>query len=232
MKKILTVLAAILAFTVFFAACSKEPEPEPESSSEPEPVSVVEEVVSSEPEEPVEEEPVKLNALVIYFSRPGGNYKVGDITEGNTYKVAKEIALQTDAEMFEIKTLQEYPDDYDECVEVAQKERDEMYRPALVEYPDRDYIAGFDEIYLGYPIWIGDMPMAIYTFMENVDLDGKPLNVFITHEGSRTAGTIEIIRRYYPYATLSQPLTIYGSVAQNYPDDVKNDVANWLESIH
>ena len=41
MKKILTVLAAILAFTVFFAACSKEPEPEPESSSEPEPVSVV-----------------------------------------------------------------------------------------------------------------------------------------------------------------------------------------------
>ena len=102
MKKILTVLAAILAFTVFFAACSKEPEPEPESSSEPEPVSVVEEVVSSEPEEPVEEEPVKLKALVIYFSRPGGNYKVGDITEGNTYKVAKEIALQTDAEMFEI----------------------------------------------------------------------------------------------------------------------------------
>jgi flavodoxin len=232
MKKILSMIIAFSAFLVLFAACSKQPEPEPESSSEPEPSSV-EEVISSEPEaEPVEEEPVKLKALVIYFSRTGENYKVGEITEGNTYKVAKEIALQTDAEMFEIRTLQSYPDDYEECVEVAQKERDEAYRPALVEVPDPEYLEGFDEIYLGYPIWCGDMPMAIYTFMEKVDLDGKPVNVFITHEGSRTAGTIETIRRYYPYATLSQPLTIYGSVAQNYSEDVKNDVANWLESIH
>ena len=229
MKKILALLLALIVFAAVLSGCSKKEEPSSEipvssreeflpESSEPEP----------EPEPETDPEPKKV--LIIYFSRAGENRNVGEVEEGNTAKVAKEIAKQTGGDLFELVTVEEYPSDYEEMLKVAQQEQDDMARPELVALPDN--IEDYDEIYLGYPIWHGDMPMAIYTFMDRVDIGGDmPLHLFITHEGSRTAGTNETIRRYYPYARLSQPLTIYGSVAQNYPDDVAHDVAEWIASF-
>ena len=40
--------------------------------------------------------------LIAYFSRAGENYSVGVIDEGNTAKLAKEIAAQTGGDLFEI----------------------------------------------------------------------------------------------------------------------------------
>ena len=103
--------------------------------------------------------------LVAYFSRAGGNYGVGNIKQGNTKIVAKMIAKQTGGKLFEIKTKKAYPTDYDECKVVAEKEMNENARPALKTKVKN--MSQYDTVYLGYPIWYADMPMAVYTFLES-----------------------------------------------------------------
>ena len=68
--------------------------------------------------------------LVTYFSHAGENYNVGVIEEGNTAKLAKVIAEQTGADLFEIVPVVDYPHSYDECLEVATAEQREGARPA------------------------------------------------------------------------------------------------------
>lgn len=51
-------------------------------------------------------------SLVVYYSKTGEQYGVGTITEGNTAKVAKEIAAQTGADILELKTVKKYPEGY------------------------------------------------------------------------------------------------------------------------
>ena len=69
--------------------------------------------------------------LVIYFSRKGKNYVNGDIVElekGNTELVAEYIRDAVGADLFEIETIKEYPDDYMECTEVAKSSRHKRIR--------------------------------------------------------------------------------------------------------
>ena len=67
--------------------------------------------------------------LVAYFSRTGENYNVGNIEKGNTHIVADMIAEQTGGDTFEISTVTPYPDNYDECTDIARQEQNENARP-------------------------------------------------------------------------------------------------------
>lgn len=97
--------------------------------------------------------------LVAYFSRTGENYSVGTISEGNTAVIAKIIAEETGADLFEIKPVTPYPDDYQEMLAVAQREASEDARPAISgTVSDMD---GYDTVFIGYPIWNGDMPKIV-----------------------------------------------------------------------
>lgn len=164
-------------------------------------------------------------SLVAYFSRTGEQYGVGVITEGNTAKVAKEIARQTGADLFEIVADVDYSDRYRTLTEQAQEEKRAGARPSLVKDID---ISSYDTIYLGYPIWWGDMPMVLYTFLETHDWKGKTVYPFSTHEGSGLAGTPEKIRKTIPGATVGKGLAIRGRTAQNDPEAVREAVEGWL----
>ena len=62
--------------------------------------------------------------LVIYYSRRGQNYFGGnivDIEKGNAEQLAEYISEATGADVFEVRTVKDYPEDYTECTEVAQK---------------------------------------------------------------------------------------------------------------
>ena len=72
--------------------------------------------------------------------------------------------------MFEIKPANPYPDDYEECTEVAKAEKENNERPELASLPDS--IEKYDRIYIGYPIWWHTVPMVIGTFLESCDLCG------------------------------------------------------------
>ncbi|MDO4555302.1 MAG: hypothetical protein Q4B70_09185 [Lachnospiraceae bacterium] len=60
--------------------------------------------------------------LVAYFSRTGENYGVGTIEKGNTAIIAEMIAEEVNGGLFEIRTVESYPEDYDETTEIAQQE--------------------------------------------------------------------------------------------------------------
>lgn len=155
------------------------------------------------------------NALVAYFSRAGENYSVGVVEVGNTQKVAEEIARQTGADTFKIETVQTYPEGYEDCKVVATEERDSDARPELAG--EVDNWDSYDTIYLGYPIWYGDMPMALYTFLENHDFTGKTVIPFNTHGGSGQASTVSSIRSAAARATVEEGAALSGSDAQNDP---------------
>ena len=101
------------------------------------------------------------NLLIAYFSRAGENYNVGVVERGNTELLAEIVAEETGGELFRIETVFEYPSDYDEMLTVATQERNENARPEL-----KTKISNFDEydvIFVGYPIWWGDMPTMSLT---------------------------------------------------------------------
>lgn len=152
--------------------------------------------------------------LVLYFSM-----------SGNTEKVANIIHDNVGGDIIKLETVEEYPSDYDELVDYAQEEQQENARPELSTKIDD--IEAYDIIFLGYPNWWGDMPMPIYTFLEEYDLRKKTIAPFITHGGSGLSNTPENIQGEEPEATVTEGLAIYGSDAR----DSESDVTNWLTSL-
>ena len=70
----------------------------------------------------------------------------------------------------------------DETVDMAQEEQDAQARPELQEIPD---MSAYDTVFISFPNWWGTYPMAVATFLDNVDLKGKNVIPVCTHEGSR-----------------------------------------------
>lgn len=167
--------------------------------------------------------------LVVFFSHTGENYAVGNITKGNTHIVAEMIAEATGGRLFEIVPEKAYPDTYQECVEVAKQEKEHNARPAV-----RGDIAAedYDVVFLGYPNWWGDMPMAVYTFLEKHDWSGKTLLPFCTHEGSGLSGTERKIADACKGATVGKGLALRGATAQNKRDEARKAVQSWLEKAN
>lgn len=169
------------------------------------------------------------STLVTYFSHAGENYNVGVIEEGNTAKLAKVIAEQTGADLFEIVPMVDYPHSYDECLEVATAEQREGARPEYVG--DVENWDQYDTVFIGYPIWWGEIPNIVYTFMENHDFAGKTVIPFNTHEGSGQSHSQRDIEKTLPDATVLQGLAVRGATAQNDADSTAKAVTDWLSGL-
>lgn len=167
--------------------------------------------------------------LVAYFSRADENYSVGTIKEGNTAKIAKIIAQKTGADLFEIKTQKPYPKSYKECTDVAMTEKNQNVRPALATDLTQEEIGKYETIFIGYPIWWGDMPMALYTFLESKNLDGKTIIPFCTHEGSGLSGTAGILKAMFKKSTVKDGLAVRGKTAQNDKAASEKAVDVWIK---
>lgn len=120
--------------------------------------------------------------LVVYFSRTG-----------TTKTVAKKIKKMTDGTMFRIQTKKKYPSDYDKMLDTAQKEQDENARPALKKKVKS--MKKYDIILIGFPIWWGDAPMAVYSFLESHNLSGKTIVPFCTSGGTGIGGSVKNIKK-------------------------------------
>ena len=165
--------------------------------------------------------------LVVVFSRADENYGVGYVEVGNTMKIAQLIAQKTGAELFEVAPAKKYPADYDTCIDVAKKEQNRNARPAIAQ--DKD-ISGYDVIFFGYPVWWGDIPMCMYTFVEAHDWNGKRVIPFCTHEGSGAGRTEGTLKRTMKGAEISSAMAMRGARAQKGGSDVEKTVDNWLKS--
>ncbi len=165
--------------------------------------------------------------LVTYFSRTGENYSVGNIKTGNTQIVAQVIAEATGADLFHIEPVEEYPANYDECTKIASKEREANARPA---YKGDAKVEDYDIVFIGYPIWWGDAPMPVYTFIDAHKWNGKTVIPFCTHEGSGLSNENEI-HKACKGATFLNGLCVYGHNAQNNPPETRAAVLKWLKGL-
>ncbi len=167
--------------------------------------------------------------LVVYFSRTGEQYSVGNITEGNTAIIAKMIAEQTKADLFEVKLKNDtYPVAYKALTEVALSEKKANARPEIAD--DVENFADYDVVFIGTPNWWADMPMALYTFIEAHNWTGKTVIPFVTHEGSGLSSIPSKIKTA-TNAEMLDGLAVYGHVAQNDREQAKEEVTNWLKKL-
>lgn len=163
--------------------------------------------------------------LVVFFSRTGENYAVGNIQKGNTHIIAEMIAEETDGILFQIEPLKAYPEDYKKCTEVAKQEVESKARPAI---KGDIAIEDYDVIYIGYPNWWGDMPMPVYTFIEKHNWQGKTVIPFCTHEGSGLSDTENRLKKACEGAAVLKGLAIRGTTAQKSQEQARKTVISWL----
>lgn len=164
--------------------------------------------------------------LIAFYSRAGENYFGGQyrsVAVGNTEKVANRIAKAVGGALFKIQQKVPYAADYQTCIRQAKADQQAKARPELEALPDS--LDDYDEIYLGYPNYWGDMPMAVYTFLEAFDWTGKTIHPFCTHEGSGLSGSEHKIARTCKGADVKNGLAICGSHA----DQSEAAVLQWLK---
>ncbi|WP_438718237.1 flavodoxin [Enterococcus sp. AZ109] len=176
-------------------------------------------------------------SLVAYFSLP-----VGSDTDANsgaslliqedgkgfglTEQVAQWISEEQEADIFRIQTEEEFPDNVEDVISEADEDQAESYRPALASTINN--LDQYDVIYLGYPNWWGDLPMAMYSFLEETDLSGKTIIPFNTHGGSGLSDTVSTIEELQPGATVESNAL---SISRGRVADSQAEVEEWLAEV-
>lgn len=177
------------------------------------------------------------NILVAYFSvmetdgvdTVAGASRVavnGEVLGNNEY-IAQIIQRETGGDLFSIETVQDYPTTHDPLLEFAYNEKADDARPELATQIEN--LDSYDVIFLGYPNWNADLPMPLYTFLEEYDFSGKTIIPFTTHGGSGFSRTIQTISDLQPNATVvSDGL----SISRNSVSGAESDVVDWVSGLN
>lgn len=154
-------------------------------------------------------------SLVVYFTRTGVIETDSDIdaitsaslnrNRGNTEIAAKMIQKETGADMYQIYTERYYRTSFMGTATTALIEKTLNLRPKLANKPDN--LDDYDVIYVGYPIWWFNAPMAIGTFLESYDLRGKTIVPFCTSQDNDIDISMEYINNICKDATVLKGLT-------------------------
>jgi flavodoxin len=166
--------------------------------------------------------------LIAYFSHAGQNYSHGSIRNlsvGNTEVVAKKIHALIESDLFYIDTVQKYPDDHMQKIEIAKKEFNEGARPELNARVEN--MEEYDTVIVAFPNWWTTMPMAVFTFLESYDFTDKKVCPLITHGGSGFSNSLSDIRKLCPGADITDGLAVIGDDAATCDKDVER----WLKGI-
>ncbi len=235
MKKLLPILlSAALVFSL--AACGSGTAPSgeaddttPTASSAPaasapvEPSSPAPEATSGQsseaptapsetPDEPTQ--PETGHTLIAYFS-----------WSGNTEQVAQLIQQATGGDLFEIAPATPYTDDYDQLLDIARQEQSEGARPELADQVEN--WDSYDTVFVGYPNWWSDAPMAVYTFLESYDWTGKTLIPFNTSASGGFGRSLDGLTESAAGANILEGL----SFTSNTLGDAQNEVTAWLDGL-
>ncbi len=152
--------------------------------------------------------------LVAYFSH-----------SGNTREIAGQIHKNAGGDIFEIKAVKPYPDDYDAVVKQAKQELASGYRPALKTTTEN--IRSYDVVFIGYPNWCGTIPAPVATLLSEGDFSGKTIVPFCTHEGGGLGRSVSDISKLCPKSAIPEGIAIRGREVKT----AQNEVSGWLRKI-
>ena len=129
------------------------------------------------------------DTLVVYFSRTG-----------NTEKIAKYLIELTDADSYVIEAAVPYTDEdiaYNNAsCRANQEQNDKTVRPEIAA--PLASLDGYETVFLGYPIWWGEEPRIIDTFLENYDFSEKTVIPFCTSGSSGISASEKNIAALVP----------------------------------
>ena len=210
-KNLIRTMGCVFVVTMLFAltACGQQSQV-PDSSDETKKSNVSQTEVA-EPTTDGEGDKI----LVAYFS-----------ATGNTKAAAGYIAKTLGADLYEIVPETPYTSDdlnwTDSSSRVNAEHEDLDFRPAIAgETKD---LSEYDTIFLGYPIWWGEAPNIIATFMENSNFAGKTIIPFCTSSTSSLGSSAETLHAYAPKATWLEGQRFSGNVAES-------EVAEWVKGL-
>ena len=153
--------------------------------------------------------------LVAYFS-----------ATGTTKGVAEHIANGLNADIYEIVPEDPYTDadlNYnDNNSRTTIEMNDPNARPAISGSVEN--MEQYDIIFVGYPIWWGEAPRIVSTFMESYDFSGKTIVPFCTSGGSGIGSSASNLERLTSGATWLDGRRLNGS-------DSQDTVMEWVNSI-
>ena len=166
-----------------------------------------------------------MNKIVIFFSHAGDNYSVGNIEIGNTKIVADYISEITGADQYEIVTHKYDGMAYTPLINLAQEEANKGELPPYEgAAPD---LSKYDTVFIGGPVWWGTYPQVMFTLFKDIDLTGKTVIPFTTHEGSGLANCVSDVKKAFPKATVTKGFSIFGHEVRTG----KAKVEKWLSSF-
>lgn len=172
-------------------------------------------------------------SLIVYFSRTGEIPDTVDAVasatpnsnqamEGSdTEAAAKMIQELTGADLFQIRTKRYYRSSFAGTAATAWIEETLNLRPELAAQPEN--LDDYDVIYVGYPVWWFNPPMAIGSFLESYDLTGKTIVPFCTSSDNGIDVSMDYIREVSGNATVLEGYRVHNSSME--------DVAAWLTRI-
>ncbi len=152
---------------------------------------------------------------VIYFS-----------ATGTTKVVAEKIANVTNSDIIEIMPKDKYTSsdlNYDNNDSRANKEQNSSSaRPEIANNIDVDK---YDVIYLGYPIWWGDIPKIILTFLDTNNLDGKTIIPFCTSGSTGISQSLNTLESYNRNIKWLKGKRFSSSVSEK-------ELTDWIMELH
>lgn len=141
---------------------------------------------------------------------------------GNAAVLATIISEKTGGDLFSIKTVKDYPLDYDELVDHAKQEQKDGELPELETSVD---VSAYKTVYVVYPVWWYTMPQAIYSFFDKYDLSGKTLIPVTTHEGSSMADSVDKFKSLEPDAQVKDGYSVRGGSVSS----AKEELEKWID---
>ena len=158
----------------------------------------------------------KSNILVVYFSATGGTEAVG-----------KTIAETLNADRYEIVPEDPYTSADLNWTEPSSRVNAEhenpKSRPAIAGQAAD--LSGYDTIFIGYPIWWGEAPNIVRTFMEETDLAGKTIIPFCTSASSNLGSSAETLKSFAPDTTWLSGQRFSNGVSSS-------DVREWVKGLN
>lgn len=188
----------------------------------------------------------KNNVLIAYFSRIGNidsEHEIDAISSasvvtkgsdllGNTEYMATLIQKAIGGDIHFIETSEKYPSEYDDsddnALDVqANKENRENAHPELATHIEN--LEEYDTVFLGFPNWYGDMPMAVYSFLDEYDLAGKKIYLFNSSGGGGVRNAYSEVSDLEPDAGVDK--NIFSVSHSQVSELTDQDMLEWLSEI-
>ncbi len=157
--------------------------------------------------------------LVVYYSW----------SNGNTEKIAEQLADECAADLARIETVEPYPEDYDQTVQQGQDEVNSGFEPEieLLAYDPEDY----DVVAVGTPTWWYTMAPAVKSFLAEHDWAGKTVVPFMTN-GGWPGNVIDDMREATSGAAAGPALEVrFDSTGGSRQETAQREVDAWMARV-